>query len=860
MRQSLNVLLIEDSEDDALLVLRELRRGQFDLVWERVQTAESLQNWLTVRPWDVIISDHQLPSFDAPRALEILNQSQLDIPFIVVSGTIGERVAVEIMKAGAHDYLMKDNLVRLSEVVRREVREAHIRAERKQADENLAKRDRYLTALVDVQRQLLTATVNPDTYGRILALLGPVVGADRMYIFENHLDATGQLLTSQQAEWCASGVMTQRDNPQLQNISYDQVMPRWRAILGAGEVIHGPVAELPKAERAILEAQEVCAVLVLPLKADGEFFGFLGLDDCTGEKRWDSLEVDLLRSAAAAIALAKEHQQATLALARLNQDLEDRVKHRTAALQESEAKLQAILNFSPTMIYVKDLDGRHIRVNQAFLSMLSCPPEAIIGKTNGEIFSPEVAQLLDAHDQAVMAGKNFQQYEERMQLGEQVYTFLSNKFLLCDREGQPYALCGISTDISDRKTAQLQLQQTNEELARATRLKDEFLANMSHELRTPLNAILGMAEGLQDGVFGCISAAQLKALQTIEHSGLHLLELINDILDVAKIESGQVELECVPAAIAPLCQSSLTFIRQQAQKKQIQLKSDIPPHLPDLWGDERRIRQVLINLLNNAVKFTPEGGQVTLQVTGPHLTPVTEGRRHGQPFYLRVAIRDTGIGIAPEHLGRLFQPFIQIDSALNRQYTGTGLGLALVKRIVELHGGQVGVTSEVGVGSCFTVDLPCVAPGKAASVPELASIAHPESSPTVLQGTAPLILLAEDNAANVGTVLSYLTAKGYRMLLAKTGEEAIALTQAEQPDLILMDIQMPGTDGLEAIRTIRQELCLTTVPIIAMTALAMPGDRERCLAMGANDHLTKPVKLKQLTATIQRALFSNSVP
>jgi signal transduction histidine kinase len=239
-----------------------------------------------------------------------------------------------------------------------------------------------------------------------------------------------------------------------------------------------------------------------------------------------------------------------------------------------------------------------------------------------------------------------------------------------------------------------QLQQTNEQLFRATQLKDEFLANMSHELRTPLTAILGMTESLQDEVFGVINEKQQSALKIVEGSGNHLLELINDILDLAKIEAGELKLYYQPTTISQLCQFSMSFVQAQAAKKNLQLQIEIPPTLPNWMLDERRIRQALINLLNNAVKFTPAGGSITLAVT---LQP---------PDRLRFAVIDTGIGIAPDDLNILFQPFIQVDTALTRQYEGTGLGLSLVQRIVELHGGSVGVSSQVGVGSQFTIDLP----------------------------------------------------------------------------------------------------------------------------------------------------------
>ncbi len=430
-------------------------------------------------------------------------------------------------------------------------------------------------------------------------------------------------------------------------------------------------------------------------------------------------------------------------------------------------------------------------------------------------------------------------------------------------QGDPQRMIGINYDITTYKQAEAQLQQSNEELIRATRLKDEFLANMSHELRTPLNAILGMTEGLQEEVFGNINKQQLKALQTIERSSNHLLSLINDILDVAKIESGQIKLDLTTTAIAPLCRSSLTFIKQQAQKKRIQLQTELPANLPDLLIDERRIRQVLINLLNNAVKFTPESGQITLTVSLQQQISNSNPDSSLPPSYLRIAILDTGIGIAPEHLNKLFQPFIQIDSALNRQYQGTGLGLALVKRIVELHGGQVGVTSTVGVGSCFSLDLPCTEIRSSFAEPKFQPQAKispagngPDNGSEPLK--SPLILLAEDNEANINTISSYLRAKRYRLIFAKNGHQAVSLAQSEAPDLILMDIQMPEMDGLEAMQHIRLDPQSEDVPIIALTALAMKGDRERCIQAGATDYLSKPVKLKQLAATIQQHLALSS--
>jgi PAS domain S-box-containing protein len=399
------------------------------------------------------------------------------------------------------------------------------------------------------------------------------------------------------------------------------------------------------------------------------------------------------------------------------------------------------------------------------------------------------------------------------------------------------------------------LEVINEELLHATLRKNEFLATMSHELRTPLNAILGMSEALEDEVFGDLNERQIKSLRTIRRSGRHLLSLINDILDVSKIEAGKLEPEIATTVVQDLCSSSLIFVKQQAFEKQIKLEVQLPPAVGNIAVDERRMRQLLINLLSNAVKFTPIGGKITLSVVRQEKEDSEDGSS-----WIEFKVTDTGIGISAANQAKLFQPFVQVDSSLNRQYTGTGLGLTLVKQIAELHGGTVQLQSEPQQGSCFTVTLPhtCLLGDQdTCSFSIMDSLtSHPHITNQKISETS-LILLAEDNEANISTFSGYLTAKGYRIVLAKNGQEAIDLTHSEQPSLILMDIQMPYVDGIEAITTIRQNPQLVGVPIIALTALAMEGDRERCLAAGANDYLAKPVQLKQLNQKIQEWLNLN---
>jgi PAS domain S-box-containing protein len=980
MSHPLAVLIVEDSEDDALLVVRSLQKGGFQPQWERVQTAEELKNALKGdRAWDVIISDYRLPGFDAPAALEIVNASQRDIPFLVVSGTIGDAAAVELMRMGAHDYLMKENLTRLPEVVRRELRDVQTRIEQQQTTLELDRtKDRLQLAIEgsgigtwdwNVQTGMVSVNercaqilgyeltdilahrietwqqyIHPDDIAHKQALLEShfrgeidtydcefrlchrlghwVWVLDRGKVVER--DRTGRPLRMTGTYLDISDRKQAERRLELQNSILERIAKAEplvdildamvRAIEGQldgalasillcdmnGNLYHGAAPHLPDAylqsigELPIREGNGSCGTAAFrreiviapdiatdPLWRDYKDFALSnGLRACWSipvmSGRGEALatfaiyyrdrhepnadEIAVLALAANIAKIAIEREQSAQALAKVNRDLEGRVVQRTVALQTSEAKLQSILSFSPAVIYVKDLEGRYSLVNAAFLSIFECTIADIIGKTDHDFFPPDVADCLVQNDQLVLSTGQFQQYEETIRWGDMTYTFLSNKFLLLDLDGHPYALCGISTDICDRKQVEEQLHQTNAELARATRLKDEFLANMSHELRTPLNAILGMSEGLQEQIFGALNERQKTAIATIEKSGRHLLELINDILDLSKIEAGKLELDLNDVPIHSLCHTCLSFVKQFAFSKQITIQSEIPESLSQLsiQIDDRRMRQVLINLLSNAVKFTPPGGHVWLRVQrqeASHLTVDSSINPANLQSHICFAIADTGIGIAPEHMGRLFQSFVQIDSSLNRQYTGTGLGLALVKRITEMHGGSVSVVSKLGEGSCFTVCLPIQnTPQEHFQTHTEDGLNAPETGNRALITKAPRILLVEDNEANIMTISSYLTAKQYNVLLARSGEEAIAMTQTEEMDLILMDIQMPGMDGLTAIQAIRKNPALMGVPIIALTALAMTGDRERCLEAGANDYLPKPIKLRQLTILIEQLL------
>jgi PAS domain S-box-containing protein len=525
-------------------------------------------------------------------------------------------------------------------------------------------------------------------------------------------------------------------------------------------------------------------------------------------------------------------------------------------LRASEEKFRNYVENANSIIYTLSPEGVFTYVSPSLTNILGYELDEVVGKSFEPLVHPEDRDKCLNFLRLILTGGDTHQgpeYRVRHQDGTWRW-HTSQGSPQWDKDGRIVAYLGVGYDITDRKQAEAKLRQANQTLERATRLKDEFLANMSHELRTPLNAILGMGEGLEEQVFGPLNEQQLKALNTIQTSGTHLLELINDILDLSKIEAGHMDLCLAPTDVPQLCRSSLAFVKQQAFKKRLQLRLALPSQMPPIPMDERRIRQVLINLLTNAVKFTPEGGYVTLAVS-----LCSASARGIETPYIRLSVTDTGIGIAPEDQGKLFQPFTQIDSALNRKYEGTGLGLALVKHIVELHGGKVVVISDVDAGSCFIVDLPYAVspPPPSSGHPQFVELSPGNDSAPTAETTAPLLLLAEDNEANIASISAYLEAKGYRVALARNGQEAITLANQETPALILMDIQMPGINGLEATQTIRHIPHLAEVPIIALTALAMEGDCDRCLAAGATAYLSKPVKLKQLMTTIQEFLPGN---
>ncbi|HEX9244874.1 MAG TPA: PAS domain S-box protein, partial [bacterium] len=527
--------------------------------------------------------------------------------------------------------------------------------------------------------------------------------------------------------------------------------------------------------------------------------------------------------------------------------LEEQITQQYQERSETTAFLNNILESSTEYsIIAMDREGNVLAWNEGARRNYGYAAEEMIGKQNSRILHTkedvESGKVEAALAQALETGKFEGEFQRMRKSGEQ---FTAQVAITLRRgvSGDPVGYLLVSKDITAQKALEEELRRKNEELVEqyhrvqeANRLKSEFLANMSHELRTPLNGIIGFAELMHGGKVGPVADPHKEYLGDILTSSRHLLQLINDVLDLARVEAGRMEFHPEAVDLAKLVGEVRDGLRTMAATKRIQVKTQIDPGLNGVTADPAKLKQLLYNYLSNALKFTPDGGQVTVRV-GPE-----------EADTYRIEVEDTGIGIRPEDLGRLFVEFQQLDAGAAKKYQGTGLGLALTKRIVEAQGGQVGVRSAPGTGSIFFAVLPRVfwaereSPARSAARPDGRAAASPVAN-------GPAVLIIDDDQRERAWLMKTLGKAGYAVEAAATGAEAVARCREKTFSAITLDLLLPDMKGWDVLKAIRAEERNKNVAVIVVTMVADQGVLADQRADGA---LVKPVRSEELLAALQR--------
>ncbi len=696
-----------------------------------------------------------------------------------------------------------------------------------QTEHNLLMRLEYELAVSNASKALLRG--RRDAVQATLRYLLQACRVGRIYIFENFDDAETGISMRQTHEVCAEGVIPQIDNPVLQHVPYKEGFGRWREELSNRRIISGTIDDFPPSEQEILGPQGIVSLLVLPIFIKDQWYGFIGFDDIKYPRHWPDADVTLLQTAAEMIGNYLEQK-------RFEKNLESTLRQMTTIIEtipgsltvmDTDYRILAANNSARMMRRIKD--GAEMigsRCYDYYYNRRSVCPWCVIpdvlrsGKPSSIISTPG-----DIREQKT---------------GKAVKIFTAP---IQDNEGAITSIIEYMVDISDLRKKEEEAIRLKDFAEAANRTKSEFLANMSHEIRTPLNGVLGFLHLLSGEE---LTPVQQEYANIALQSGKNLLELINDILDLSKIEAGKIDLQTSSFSVEGTVGSIFENFRHQLREKQLTAEYSIAEEIPGtIIGDQSRLRQILFNLIGNAVKFTEEGG-IVCRVSK------TGGPETNASIHLLFSVEDTGIGIPEESRRKIFDPFTQADASSSKQFQGTGLGLSIVKRLVRIMGGKIQLDTEEGKGSRFFFTLPFKLPedkgcrSARAVVPDV----NEQESRRPLS-----ILLVEDNRIN-RLLLKRMAAKhGHSVHTAENGRQALQAAQRKKYDIILMDIQMPVLDGIETVKLLRgsPDYSLNAeTPVLALTAHAMEGDKERFLKIGMDGYIPKPVEPKVLFDHLDR--------
>ncbi len=700
---------------------------------------------------------------------------------------------------------------------------------------------RLIREVAEVGRRLLGAKDFDQVIPGILKMIGTSYEVDRSYIFRCHPHPeNGRPAVSQIYEWCREGIQSERDNPSIRNLDLEASgMAEWVELLEKGQDIATHTRDLPETAQRILLEQEVATVLLTPIMVNQACWGFIGFDQCGETREWTEEERAIFTNTANALGTTVVRIEAETRL-KESRNLLDGVLAASVdgvlAFKANRAEDGSTTDFE---LVLANPAARHLIVDTD-VSQPGTLLREILPQIAGDSLIADLSRVVETGEPHVIefpAGSAGNRQWIRL-----VATRLEDGITLT------------LSDITPSKEATNEIIRAKDTAEAADRAKSEFLAVMSHEIRTPMNGVIGFTNLLLETP---LDGSQQEYVETIRQCGDSLLSLINNILDFSKIEAGHVELECNPLSLTKCVEDVVYLNKHTATARALKIETRIDPGLPDLvFGDYHRLRQVLVNLVGNAVKFTKQGS-ITIKVSpdpGPNVDSTAI------PILFEVS--DTGIGIPYDKLPRLFKPFSQADSSTTRRYGGTGLGLAICRRLVELMKGEIGVESVVGEGSTFrfTITLDPVPMDENDSPPIQEKPVERIPDRDFGQDHPFEILIAEDNRVNQQLISLVLARMGYRPDIAPDGRIATEAVASKSYDIVLMDIQMPEIDGCEATHMIRKQEKARTdegdsvkpTYIIALTADAMQGDRDRCIQAGMDDYLSKPLRAPELRDALER--------